>query len=167
HESSESARRPGRVPVRRGAQSNVSREQGQHNRRKPPSRRCPRCYYTGMLRLFGSAVLLLLISPGSVLAWGTSAHRYIMARSIDILPQELKPFFDHFRDELTVRVIDPDLWRNVGWDEESNHFLDFGVPEYGPYPFAELPREYGAAIEKFGMAALKRNGLLPWRAAEE
>ena len=55
-------------------------------------------------------------------------------------------------------VVDPDLWRNVGWEEDPNHFVDFGVPELGPYPFAALPREYGAALEKFGMATLKRNG---------
>ena len=30
-----------------------------------------------------------------------------------------------------------------------------------------FPREQGAALEKFGMAALKRLGTLPWRAAEE
>src|SRR5262249_9342852 len=30
----------------------------------------------------------------------------------------------------------------------------------------ELPRDQDAAIEKFGMATLKRNGTLPWRANE-
>ncbi len=39
--------------------------------------------------------------------------------------------------------------------------------EYGAYPFQALPREYGAALEKFGESTLKRNGLLPWREAEE
>jgi hypothetical protein len=90
-----------------------------------------------------------------------------MARAIELLPKELEPFFAHFRDEIVARSIDPDGWRNVGWEDDPNHFMDFGAREYGEYPFSELPREYGAAIEKFGMATLKRNGLLPWRAAEE
>jgi hypothetical protein len=117
--------------------------------------------------VLAAPLLLLLASPAPARAWGTSAHRHIMARALDALPPELKPFFDRVRDEVVMRVVDPDLWRNAGWEDDPNHFLDFGVPEFGPYPFTALPREYGAAIEKFGMATLKRDGLLPWRFAEE
>ena len=79
---------------------------------------------------------------------------------------ELKPFFVKHRDEIVVRVVDPDIWRVAGWPENAHHFLDFGVPEYGKFPFTELPRDYDAALEKFGRATLERNGLLPWRLAE-
>jgi len=89
-----------------------------------------------------------------------------MARAIELLPPELKPFFQRFREEIVIRVIDPDLWRNVGWDDEPNHFVDFGMPELGPYPFDALPREYDRAVAKFGMATMKRVGFLPWREAE-
>lgn len=120
-----------------------------------------------MLKAVCAALVLLLLAPSPSYAWGTAAHRYIMRRAIDILPAEIKPFFVHFRDELVVRVVDPDVWRTIGWEDDPNHFVDFGAPEFGPYPFRALPREYGAAIEKFGMATLKRDGLLPWREAEE
>ncbi len=116
--------------------------------------------------LVASAVAVLVASPSPASAWGFAAHRYIMGRAIDLLPPALKPFFDRNRTEIVVRVIDPDLWRLAGWDENQNHFLDFGGPEYGPYPFTALPREYGAAVEKFGAATLNRNGLLPWRGQE-
>ena len=112
------------------------------------------------------AVALLVASPSPALAWGFVAHRYIMGRAIDLLPPAIKPFFEQYRAEVMVRVIDPDLWRVAGWDEDQNHFVDFGGPELGPYPFTALPREYGAALEKFGMAGLKRFGLLPWREQE-
>ncbi len=105
--------------------------------------------------------------PAPAIAWGFAGHRLIMRHAIEVLPPELKPFYDHFRDEIVLRVVDPDLWRNVGWEDDPNHFLDFGVPEYGAPPFAALPREHGAALEKFGAPTLKRNGLLPWRVAEE
>lgn len=108
-----------------------------------------------------------MLTPTPAFAWGAAGHRYIMRHAIDLLPPAIKPFFDHFRDELVMRVTDPDLWRNAGWEDDPNHFLDLGVPEFGPYPFAALPREYGAAIEKFGMATLKRDGMLPWREQEE
>src|SRR5437870_7314489 len=90
-----------------------------------------------------------------------------MARAFDLLPPQLKPFYERNRDEIVARSIDPDLWRNVGWEDDPNHFINFGVAEYGRAPFTALPREYGAALEKFGISALKRNGTLPWRVQEE
>jgi hypothetical protein len=113
-----------------------------------------------------AAWLVIALAPSPAFAWGFDAHRFIMRRAIDLLPPELKPLFMDKRDEMLVRVVDPDLWRNVGWPEDPNHFLDFGVKEYGEYPFTALPRDYGAALQKFGRATLERNGLLPWRTAE-
>ena len=121
-----------------------------------------------MAKALISAVLVLLLVPAPAFAWGAAAHRYITRRAIDLLPPEIKPFFVHYRDELVLRSNDPDEWRVAGFDEEPpNHQIDFGVDDYGPYPFTALPREYGAAIEKFGTATLKRHGLLPWRTTEE
>ncbi|HYM23295.1 MAG TPA: hypothetical protein VEU08_08805, partial [Vicinamibacterales bacterium] len=111
------------------------------------------------------ALSLLVASPAH--AWGSSAHRYIMRRAIELLPPSIRPFFESHRDELVMRVIDPDLWRTLGWDEDQNHFLDFGVREYGEYPFTALPHGYDDAVAKFGFATVKKNGLLPWRFAEE
>jgi hypothetical protein len=120
-----------------------------------------------MRAAFIGAAIFVALQSQPVLAWGSHAHRYIMGRAIDALPAAIKPFFEHFRTELVVRAIDPDTWRTAGWADDSSHFLDFGAPEYGPRPFVVLPREYGAAIEKFGMATLKKYGVLPWREAEE
>jgi hypothetical protein len=118
--------------------------------------------------LITSLMVAASLVPIPALAWGASAHRYIMRRAIELLPAEIKPFFERHRDELVVRVNDPDLWRVVGFeDEPPNHQIDFGVDDYGPYPFAALPREYDAAVEKFGVATVRRHGLLPWRTMEE
>jgi hypothetical protein len=117
-----------------------------------------------LLPLLTIACIALPSSP--VFAWGAAAHQLIMRRAIDLLPPQLKPFYEHYRDELVLRSNDPDLWRNVPWDDDSNHFVDFGIPEYGKPPFTELPREYGAALAKFGAANVKRWGTLPWRVEE-
>jgi hypothetical protein len=118
--------------------------------------------------LVGAALLVAMLVPGQAFAWGSAAHRYIMRRAIELLPPAIKPFFEHNRDELVIRVNDPDLWRVVGFeDEPPNHQIDFGVDDYGPYPFTALPREYDAAVEKFGVATVRRHGLLPWRTMEE
>jgi hypothetical protein len=121
-----------------------------------------------MRKLVLVALTLALTMPSPAFAWGALAHRLITARAIDALPAEIKPFFVHFKDELVLRSNDPDLWREAGFDEEApNHFIDLGADAYGPYPFTVLPRELGAAVEKFGVATVKRNGLLPWRTTEE
>jgi len=115
-----------------------------------------------------AAVLLaasLAAAPAS--AWGFAGHQLIMKRAIALLPPELKPLFERHRDEVVIRVKDPDLWRNAGWEDDPNHFVDFGMKELGEYPFAALPREYGAALERFGPSLLNRIGKLPWREAEE
>jgi hypothetical protein len=114
-----------------------------------------------------AACAMLALVPTPAFAWGAAAHRYIMRRAIDLLPPEIKPFFVANADEIVVRVTDPDTWRIVGWEDDPNHFLNFGAPEFGEYPFAALPREHGAALGKFGAATLKRLGTLPWREEEE
>jgi len=123
----------------------------------------PRRRWRALPILVAASVLL----PAPVFAWGFTAHKLIMRRAIDLLPPEIKPFFVEHRDEVVMRVVDPDLWRNVGWEDDPNHFVNFGAPQFGPYPFTALPREYGAALQKFGQAALKRGGTLPWREEEE
>jgi len=118
-------------------------------------------------RIIALIAAIALAGPPPAAAWGYVGHRLIMSRAIDLLPAGLKPFFTKNRDEIVARAIDPDLWRTAGWEDDPHHYLNFGVREFGDYPFTALPHEYGAAVEKFGMAALKRDGLLPWRLAEE
>lgn len=114
----------------------------------------------------GVVLLAMLLLPSSASAWGFAAHQFIMRRAIELLPPEIKPFFEQRREEVVVRVKDPDLWRTVGWPDDPNHFMDFGAKEYGDYPFTALPRDHTKALEKFGHATLTRNGRLPWRYAE-
>ena len=118
--------------------------------------------------LVSALLLVASLVPAPAQAWGAVAHRYITRRAIELLPAAIKPFFERNRDEFVLRANDPDLWRVVGFDDEPpNHQIDFGVDDYGPYPFVALPREYDAAVEKFGVATVRRHGLLPWRVMEE
>ncbi len=119
-----------------------------------------------MLRRVCAALIAALMLPAPAFAWSWAAHRFIMRRAIEILPAEIKPFFVEHRDEIVYRSIDPDMWRDAGWEEDPNHFVNFGAPEMGAYPFAAFPRDHTAALEKFGHEALKRLGTLPWRMQE-
>jgi hypothetical protein len=106
-----------------------------------------------------------LLLPHSVLAWGLDVHRLITDRAIDVLPASIRPFFEKHRGFIVEHSIDPDLWRNAGFLEESSrHFLDLDV--FGSYPFRELPRERDTAIAKFGKERIEQEGQLPWRTVE-
>lgn len=118
-----------------------------------------------MPKIIFAILIVALLAPRPASAWGFEAHKFIMARAIELLPAPMRPFYEANRVFVVEHVIDPDLWRNVGFgDEPPRHFVDLDA--YGKYPFDDLPREYGAAIEKFGPETLARNGLLPWRTAE-
>jgi hypothetical protein len=120
-----------------------------------------------MLRRLCGALLVLALLPSPAFAWGFAAHRLIMRRAIELLPPEIKPFFVEHREALVTRVIDPDMWRTIGWDDDPNHFLNLGTPDFGAPPdFTALPRDYTAALQKFGEALMERGGKLPWREAE-
>ena len=83
----------------------------------------------------GLVALVVLAAPQPADAWGFEAHKYILDRAISLLPPEIRPFFEKYRASIVEHAIDPDLWRNVGFDavESPRHFVDMDA--YGPPPF--------------------------------
>jgi hypothetical protein len=117
------------------------------------------------MRAISVVVVVLALSSARLSAWSFEAHRYITERAIGLLPAEIRPFYEKYRVVVVEHSIDPDLWRTVGFDREPpNHFLDLDA--YGNEPFAALPRDYGAAVQRHGRATIDRNGRLPWRVVE-
>jgi hypothetical protein len=111
------------------------------------------------------AVLAILAAPRPAAAWSFEVHRFIMARAVALLPAEIRPFFKKYEAAIVEHSIDPDLWRTVGWlDESPRHFVDMDA--YGPFPFKDLPHEYDEAVKRYGVDFVVRNGTLPWRAEE-
>jgi hypothetical protein len=119
------------------------------------------------MRLAAALLACLIALPSSLSAWGFEAHRFIADRMIGLLPVELRPLYEKRRAFIVERAVDPDLWRGVGWeDEPPNHFVDLDYELFGPYPFEGLPRDYSAAVQKFGKDLVDQQGRLPWRTAE-
>ena len=112
-----------------------------------------------------AVVVAGLIGAAQVGAWGGGGHRLILDRAIQLLPPELRAAFDAERATLArARERPRPLARGRLRGGGARHFLDLDA--YGPPPFGALPRDLGAAIEKFGTETVTKNGLLPWRAAE-
>ncbi|MGE3579635.1 MAG: hypothetical protein AB7I25_14365 [Vicinamibacterales bacterium] len=130
---------------------------------------CRRSSVRSFFRCVAAATVaaLLVARPAPAAAWGIDAHKFIMDRAIALLPDALRPFFEKHRASVVERAIDPDTWRTAGFtDEPPNHFVDIDWEGYGPYPFKGLPRDYTAAVAKFGKAKIVENGTLPWRVEE-
>src|SRR3990172_4422155 len=109
--------------------------------------------------------LLVIALPLPLAAWGCDVPRFIIGEAIDRLPPEMRPFYQAHRTFLVEYSVGPDLMRNLDVAEEPpRHFLDMDA--YGEYPFRDLPRDYEAAVKKFGSEMIVKNGLLPWRTAE-
>ena len=112
--------------------------------------------------------LLLLLSilvsvPSRVAAWGRNAHKLVVNQAIDTLPQDIRGFFESNRALLLQHVIDPlDAVTKTPAEKRNDHlYLD----KYGRFPFDALPRNYKAAVEKYGKSKVQSNGLLPWQIA--
>ena len=107
----------------------------------------------------------IVLAPRPASAWGYDVHRFITGRAIALLPPEIRPFFEKFRNQIVEHSIDPDLWRTAGWEEEPpRHFVNMDA--YGPHPFKQLPRDFDAAVERYGREFVLENGTLPWRTEE-
>ncbi|HEY2432145.1 MAG TPA: zinc dependent phospholipase C family protein [Vicinamibacterales bacterium] len=109
-----------------------------------------------------TALALSLPAAPRLQAWGFTGHKFIADRAVDLLPAELRPFFEKYRVSFVEHAIDPDTYRTLGWTEEdSRHFVD--MDSYGPFPFRDLPHDYNAAVAARGAEFVKKNGVLPWR----
>jgi hypothetical protein len=121
-----------------------------------------------MRKLVPVALVALVFSAlpsARVQAWGFTGHKFIADRAIDLLPAEIKPFFQKFRTTIVEHAIDPDTYRTMGWaDEDPRHFLD--MDSYGPFPFKDLPHDYNAAVAARGADFVRKNGTVPWRTQE-
>ncbi len=104
------------------------------------------------------AALALLPQPAA--AWGRSAHKLVVNQAIDTLPQDVRGFFETSRGVLLQHANDPlDAVAKTPTEKRNDHlYLD----KYGRFPFDALPRNYKAALEKFGKSKLQANGVLPW-----
>lgn len=116
------------------------------------------------MRLLSSVGLLALLAPASAFAWGFDTHKELTSRLHEPLPAGcLKSFIAGkqsaaFQDD----SCDPDRWRDTDPDEWPRHFLQIDRA----MPPQDYPRDYAAALEKFGNYYGVRNGTVPWRVEE-
>lgn len=103
--------------------------------------------------------LMLVTSP--LWAWGSRGHHIINGGAIEALPEPLHSFFERQRGEMVTHAIDPDIWaEHKVMTPPYTHFID--LEYYDEPPFANIPRDYDAAVAKYGADKMAKWGTLPW-----
>jgi len=110
---------------------------------------------------FLAAALAMALWPGHAAAWGNNAQRLIVSHAVDTLPNDLRPFFENHRAFLIHHVNDSLNRIDQNPSERQNHFIE--LDKYGKFPFDALPRNYKAALTKYGKSKIDATGLLPWQ----
>lgn len=110
-----------------------------------------------LLTLFTAALIL----PGCARAWGANGHRTIAGKAIEVLPADLRAFYEANRNLINQQVTSPEELAAKIPAERRNHFIY--LDRYGVFPYDDLPRAYSAALRKHTRRVLDANGLLPWQ----
>ena len=99
--------------------------------------------------------------PRCASAWGRNAQKLVVNQAIDTLPVDLRSFFEANRSVILQHVNDPldEIVKNPLEKRNVRLYLD----KYGRFPYDALPRNYKAALEKYGKSKVQSNGVLPWQ----
>ena len=109
--------------------------------------------------------LLLIVSfPEPAYAWGYTGHKVINDAAIDVMPPEVKGFFEANRQYLVEHSVDPDLAAKDNEVEAKHHYID--LDSLDEPPFKNIPHDWDEAVKKFGYEKMLLVGRLPWRIEE-
>lgn len=115
-----------------------------------------------MLRIIAPAcalMVLLAACPGT--CWGPPGHETTMRHTIELMPKEIKPFYEENSRCLVALVMLPDDWRFEHGDEMGDqHYINFEM--LGAPPYDSLVMDRASAEKKFGKEKIKEAGTLPW-----
>ena len=121
----------------------------------------PQTWLRKTASLLIAVLLIFMLPPRESRAWGNNAQRFIVNRAVDTLPYEIRQYFEANRSYLVQHVNDPMNQLDTHPNERQNHFIE--LDKYGKFPFDALPRNYKAAVAKYGKAKIDASGLLPWQ----
>ena len=88
-----------------------------------------------------------------------------MAEAIQLLPPEIRPYFEKYRAEIVEHSDRPGPVADGGLARDSppRHFLDMDVVRCCIHS-RDLPHGYDDAVRRDGAETVVKNGTLPWRA---
>jgi len=115
------------------------------------------------------AILLLLIVPLTLFAWGEKGHRIVNSLAIDASASKLPEFMNAARDDLIYNANEPDHWREesgtpMNIAQAPDHFFDSEL--WGPISTIESDRYKFMEKVAAKKIELARIGYLPYAIVE-
>ena len=107
------------------------------------------------------ALLAPLFFCPAAAPWGTNAQRLITSKAVETLPLELRGFYQSRRDGILAAV--SNSMEAIERDPNQLRYHVLYLNRYSPFPYDQIPRDYKAAVAKFGRLKLEAAGLLPWQ----
>lgn len=111
--------------------------------------------------IVAAAAMAVALWPARAWGWGPDGQKLIVNQAVDTLPFDLRSFFQANRSFLVQHVTDPLEVATKTPFERHNHVIY--LDKYGRFPFEALPRNYKAAVNKYGKSKIESTGLLPWQ----
>lgn len=113
-----------------------------------------------MIRPLVLLFLLASLLPQRAAAWGPVAQKAVNQLAVYGLPDGMRPFYYHFRQELVDRALEPD--QRIGKDphEAARHHID--IERLTLPVFMSMPMEWEAAAGKYSADSLYKVGIGPW-----
>lgn len=96
----------------------------------------------------------------SLCSWGFYAHMQINRLAVFTLPKGISRFYKTNIKYLSDHAVDPDKRRYADTAEAARHYLDVELYEK---KIDSIPRKWNDAVNKYGLAELHKNGILPWQ----
>lgn len=105
------------------------------------------------------SILFVFVSV-SAHAWGPTGHALVTTYAIELLPADMKPFYEANSRYLVALSTLPDDWKQTHREIGNQHFIDLDL--LSQPPFSDLIMEQTAAEKKFGAEKIQEAGVLPW-----
>lgn len=95
-------------------------------------------------------------------SWGFLAHKTLQQVSIYQLPDGLASYFYSNQEYIVQQSIRPDVRRKDDKLEDPKHYLDMDASLFGANYKTDIPHEFNAAVKKYTLDSLRKEGLVPW-----
>lgn len=106
-------------------------------------------------------VVVLVLMQMPALCWGPTAHTLITENALELLPVQMKPFFDSNSRYIVALCLLPDHWRQTHKAEIGmQHSID--LDRLDTPPFSKLDGTKAEVEARFGKDKVAEMGVLPW-----
>lgn len=113
------------------------------------------------MRLLMFALIAVLLAAMPARAWEPTGHTLVTQHALQLVPKDMKPFYDANSRYIAAFCTLPDDWRQTYKAEVGpNHFIDLDL--LSKPPFTDLIVDRATAERKFGKEELLKAGVLPW-----